>query len=459
MGNIKAKLNKRDQNNKATITTMNTNAVIKETTETESKQNQDQNLYNKRTWIIIPDRVPIDINDDEDSQAFQYVNKLPNKKQSKSFHKYGTPKEVNSLYDYFIPKDNDDDSDNADAIIIDDDNCQQNTKDFMEFNKKALKLNELKKENEKEKSSDVTSSDSVIYIGGADVSPCNFPQIIAEIISLKNSENKQDIIFHNEFKQCLNEFQMNEKEIINDYHNYGIGKGKIHKLVNPNKNLGSLLIDIDENYFNKNYHRWIPTQFIVGKLYENIQMTEIPNLDPYKYKYTLYDKFIPKLFSKIVPMFENILNKKLINTELKCIVKIQDYIINKQDLFEGGIHKDGLFENIAAIALYYYHMDENIIGGNLEIHSVIQQDDHYDIHGKDVFHTTVAINEGTLLVFDNQLCYHRVSKMRLNNEMDLEIGSRKIIVFFLIKPDNFMDDINNPDTSVIGTNWKYHLKR
>ena len=106
--------------------------------------------------------------------------------------------------------------------------------------------------------------------------------------------------------------------------------------------------------------------------------------------------------------------------------------------------------------MYYYHIDDNIDGGNLEIHAAVHENDRWDAHGRDVCFTSIPIKEGTILIFNNLYCYHRVSKMKINNGT---VGSRKIIAFFLINPDSKdrLCYVNNPDTSVIVTNWKCHM--
>merc|ERR1712083_598215 len=92
------------------------------------------------------------------------------------------------------------------------------------------------------------------------------------------------------------------------------------------------------------------------------------------YGNTLYP-LITELFLHQIPQFENVLNLKLRNIPLKVVVKAQDYQLTDcehEDAYLGGMHKEGLYEDIAAVGLYYYQIDDGIKGGELELSSVIK---------------------------------------------------------------------------------------
>ena len=74
---------------------------------------------------------------------------------------------------------------------------------------------------------------------------------------------------------------------------------------------------------------------------------------------------IAELFLHQLPSFENVLGFNLRDIPLRVIVKSQDYQLDdcsKKDFYLGNLHKEGLFEEIAAVGLYYYQIDDGIKG-------------------------------------------------------------------------------------------------
>jgi len=218
-----------------------------------------------------------------------------------------------------------------------------------------------------------------------------------------------------------------------------------------------------------NYHHWIPSVFQVNESGTECQLlSEIPNLDPYSNRNTLYP-LITELFLHQIPQFENVLNLKLRNVPLKVVVKAQDYQLTDcsiNDAFLGNMHKEGLYEDIAAVGLYYYQIDEGIKGGELELSSVVEvgQQGSYGPYGPvhefpgpqmyghrqsqqftELTHSEVKLFEGTSLVFSNDYCYHRVRKLYGN-------GSRKIIAFFLLRDSS----VHPFDARNVTVNVKHH---
>jgi len=105
--------------------------------------------------------------------------------------------------------------------------------------------------------------------------------------------------------------------------------------------------------------------------------------------------------------------------------------------FLGNFHKEGLHEDIAAVGLYYYHIDEGIKGGELELSSIVDSQSSYammqgippPMYNREELSLKkirVPVSEGMSLVFSNDLCYHRVCKLHGN-------GSRKMFAFFLLR--------------------------
>merc|ERR1711879_1125134 len=84
---------------------------------------------------------------------------------------------------------------------------------------------------------------------------------------------------------------------------------------------------------------------------------------------------IEELFLYQLPQFENVLDLNLRDVPLRVIVKAQDYQLDEckeDDYYLGNFHKEGLYEDIAAVGLYYYHIDGGIKGGELQLSSVIE---------------------------------------------------------------------------------------
>jgi len=297
-----------------------------------------------------------------------------------------------------------------------------------------------------------------------------FPALIAQI-------REDGFDAHEKLKACMNAFQSKEQSDI--YIRRMTEKKNINKtwtvqgLIDPDKHLStldhSLNLDALESSTSTvpfsaimaannnsiiNYHHWIPAVFQVNEQATECKLlSEITNLNAYKYGNTLYN-LLEQLFLFQLPQFENVIGHNLRNTPLQVVVKAQDYQLSdcsEEDSYLGGMHREGLFEDIAAVGLYYYHIDDEIKGGELELSAVVQANVTQYRHGITVLReTSVSVKEGMSLVFNNKLCYHRVSKLYGN-------GSRKIIAFFLITP-NHLRSTPMLDALSIVVNWKYHTQ-
>merc|ERR1712130_624262 len=111
----------------------------------------------------------------------------------------------------------------------------------------------------------------------------------------------------------------------------------------------------------------------------------------------------------------------------------------------GNFHKEGLYEDIMAVGLYYYHIDEGIKGGELQLSSLIET----TRNGSELRHFQVPVTEGRSVVFSNDLCYHRVQKIHGN-------GNRKIIAFFLMRMESGLLAEHTMDAGNIFINLQYH---
>ena len=333
---------------------------------------------------------------------------------------------------------------------------QYNSKDdCYNFNYKATKFHQYYQES---MNNDSKSSTDNVYIGNNEIIK-DFPTVIAmQKKEIKYKINNCD--FNIIFKEYMDNYyqKYNNEMEFDTLDNTHIKGGKINYLLSPNKNLGIYLYnDLCGAVYQKlnfnifcNFHCWIPSIFSIDYGYNVTIKNEIHNLNRHKYS-KLYNIYIPIIFKKMVPMFEAAMNTVLKNSQLKVIVQIKDYEINDKDLFIGGIHKDGLFEKIEGIGIYYYHIDSNIIGGDLELHACITTNDGHENHGYKMRKRIIPIKERNVVVFNNAKTYHKVTETKLK---DGQIGHRKAILFFVIKDKEFENIL---DTSVFGVNLQYSM--
>ncbi len=140
------------------------------------------------------------------------------------------------------------------------------------------------------------------YVYGKAQEINSFPFVCAELRGFKHKINILTKKEHAALKQAMNLFAANDADILDDYRHasvLGRGGGSIHDLIDPSKNLSTLWTVNERSVYNKNYQQWIPSVFRVSEDMKKCQLlSEIPNLNPYKYKY-LY-KMISQLFLKMV---------------------------------------------------------------------------------------------------------------------------------------------------------------
>lgn len=192
-------------------------------------------------------------------------------------------------------------------------------------------------------------------------------------------------------------------------------------------------------------YQWLPAEFSHKDGKVNID-TYINNLDRNQY-HTLYD-LIAKIFGKFIPMFEKTLDRKL-PENLQVIVKAANIVIQPGQKYDGGVwHLEGMpYERIVATGIYYYHM-ENIKNSGLDFRRAIEEyfdypqdgegfvEKHYGLQDEDQLNEylgQIVAEEGKCITFPNYL-QHRVTPFQLKDES--KPGIRKILVFFLIDPDD-----------------------
>jgi hypothetical protein len=170
---------------------------------------------------------------------------------------------------------------------------------------------------------------------------------------------------------------------------------------------------------------------------------------PYETNKELY-VVVQEIFNTALPILSKITRPALcLPGKLQVVVKAQRIYLKPGEEYEGVWHRDGKHENIVAVAIYYYRVSKQLIGGDLEFMDkqpirnslyLESDDDHYTTKdAKDdvgqVPYCKVPVETGTLVVFSNYQMIHRVLKMTCNgvdtNSPDGN-ASRDFLLFFIV---------------------------
>ena len=165
----------------------------------------------------------------------------------------------------------------------------------------------------------------------------------------------------------------------------------------------------------------------------------------YKKNITLY-ALIENIFIKMIPMFESLLNIKLLNNDkykqLSVIIKMQDYQFENENEVRGGWHTEGdLNDHIIAGGLYYF--DVTSCDGLQFVTNVLEIAEE-EVSKKAVDNIAkVNINHNDCVVFRNsEKIQHRaiIETEETANKTTNKV-SRKMLGFFLMDPDD--EDVAN----------------
>eukprot|EP01084_Bolivina_argentea_P112611 200835_1 len=252
----------------------------------------------------------------------------------------------------------------------------------------------------------------------------------------------------------------------------------IYDVVNPFAN-GKYIVPYIVPSFN-----YIPTIFYCKKDNHTKQwnvsiQSEINDL-PKVYFKNLY-RTIQQIFSKFVPLFIDVLSmldmspdysrsaadreqtetrrKQLPGKseyEFKVITKIQIYELNKHSIYEGKYHiEGGNVYNIGAVGLYYFHISDNVMGGELKIcrSNKFKQRANYPI-----VESKIDIKDEQCLVFSNRVLTHKVGQMQLKLNDNVKninaVGYRKFISFFVVDPALDVENIKCTDEIIVNIRSK-----
>lgn len=181
------------------------------------------------------------------------------------------------------------------------------------------------------------------------------------------------------------------------------------------------------------YH-WKPIQAKISENFESVKfVNEIPGIPLTEETKRFYNN-LEELFKEMLPGFEKLnLVKRNKTNDLQIIIKAQKYRINPGTGYEGKWHLEGVTERIVATGVYYFNVDEELKGGDLEFKNKVLPclyDDDSD--EADLMLATLEIKTGTTVVFSNEMI-HRFNKIENTTDKPLE---RLFINFFIIDSAN-----------------------
>jgi hypothetical protein len=141
----------------------------------------------------------------------------------------------------------------------------------------------------------------------------------------------------------------------------------------------------------------------------------------------------------------------LLPGRLQAVVKAQRIYLKPGEEYDGVWHRDGLYENIVAVVIYYYRVSDKLEGGDLEFIDKRPIKDVMGLYGdcdvenftsreaeetvKSLPHCRMPVKKGTLVVFSNYQSIHRVLKMTSNGEDPTSPDghtSRDFLLFFIV---------------------------
>ena len=185
------------------------------------------------------------------------------------------------------------------------------------------------------------------------------------------------------------------------------GTGKIHDIVDPNLNCLE--------------NSWIAAEFEItnSKVSINGEINNIP-----KAKFPELYQDIAMIFEGMLPFMNEVRNLEKL-WKLNVVVKIQSYQLKENQTYEGEFHQEGFSnEGIFMVGIYYFEISSKLKGGNLELKYVEEKVKQF------------LVNENDFVVFLNQECEHRISKLETIYPQKDQVYERKIISFFIADPKN-----------------------
>jgi hypothetical protein len=161
-----------------------------------------------------------------------------------------------------------------------------------------------------------------------------------------------------------------------------------------------------------------------------------------------------EIFNIALPILSKITRPALLLPgKLQAVVKAQRIYLKPGEEYEGVWHRDGKYEDIVAVVIYYYRVSKQLIGGDLEFidKQPIKDRIWFDggseevtiadakAHVNNIPYCRIPVKTGTLVVFSNYQMVHRVLKMTCNG-VDINSpdgwASRDFLLFFVVDQSN-----------------------
>jgi hypothetical protein len=160
---------------------------------------------------------------------------------------------------------------------------------------------------------------------------------------------------------------------------------------------------------------------------------------------------VEEVLNAALPLLSRITKPALLFPgKLQAVVKAQRIYLKSGEEYDGVWHRDGKYENIIAVVIYYYRVSKQLIGGDLEIMDKRPIEDVVWVGGEypEDFSTKQAqekvnsipqcripIKNGSLVVFSNYQNIHRVLKMTCSDYDDKSpdgCASRDFLLLFIV---------------------------
>lgn len=233
-----------------------------------------------------------------------------------------------------------------------------------------------------------------------------------------------------------------------------------HAVLTDDRPIPRYQMVVDPNMFvreGQNESVWVPCEFDVS----DIGSARLIGKDRSHMHPQLAEEVATPVLTAALPLLAKLRRPRLLldDRRLQVVFKAQRIIVPRKvtdhsdSEYVGLWHVDGHQERVAAVVLYYYKVDPNLQGGDMEFcgrepmdvlgsgdcsnnnHMLNAATLRKALRENDdtiVTNCRVPISEGTLLVFSNYQMIHRVLRM-VNTSSEAE-ASRDFVALFIIDP-------------------------
>jgi hypothetical protein len=161
---------------------------------------------------------------------------------------------------------------------------------------------------------------------------------------------------------------------------------------------------------------------------------------------------VEEVLNAALPLLSRITKPALLFPgKLQAVVKAQRIYLKPGEKYDGVWHRDGKYENIIAVVIYYYRVSKQLIGGDLEIMDKRPIENTLWLYGdctpedfstkqaqekvNSIPQCRIPVTKGTLVIFSNYQNIHRVLKMTCSDYDDESpdgCASRDFLLLFIV---------------------------